>query len=105
MYFEVDTTLDCRSRKGRGTRTTKFHEEFGYEVLVSNAAVSGGKFAFAPVAYDPMSVTTEPDTMDVHQAMRQDDAKSFLDAAQEEFQICWSGKSSKQFRHILSKKG
>jgi hypothetical protein len=33
--FEVDTTLEHRSRIGRGTRPSRFGEEFGYETLVS----------------------------------------------------------------------
>jgi hypothetical protein len=52
-YFDVDTTLERQSRKGRGTRGTKFHEEYGYEALVSESVVNGEILALATVVQEP----------------------------------------------------
>jgi hypothetical protein len=40
-HFNVDIALDRRLRKGRGTRSIKFHEEFGYETLLTESVVMG----------------------------------------------------------------
>jgi hypothetical protein len=90
-YFDVDTTLERQSRKGRGTRSVKFHEEFGYETLLTELAVPGEVLAYAAMVVEPteisaMGATADPDTMYFHQAMRQPDADDFLAAAHKEFQ-------------------
>lgn len=87
-YFEVDPSLQRHSRKGRGTRATRFHEEFGYEAVVSDSNVAGEVFALPTMLPDTvaMNATSDPDTMYFHQAMQQTDAKDFLRAAHEEFQ-------------------
>jgi hypothetical protein len=93
----VDTELDRRSRKGRGTRSAKFHEEFGYETVVAHApvtpnstAITGEILSLTAVTTEThnitsMGATTDPDTRYFHQAMRQADAKNFLDATHNEF--------------------
>jgi hypothetical protein len=96
-HFHVDTELDRRSRKGRGTRSAKFHEEFGYETVVADAqvtrnrtAITGEILSFTTVTTETpnitsMGATTDPDTMYFHQAMKQADAKNFLGAVHNEF--------------------
>jgi hypothetical protein len=87
-YFKVDPSLQRQSRKGRGTRATKFHEEFGYKAVVSGSNVAGEVFALPTMLPDTvaMNATSDPDTKYFHQAMQQTDGKDFLRAAHEEFQ-------------------
>jgi hypothetical protein len=85
-YFDVDVTLDRRARPGRGTRSNKFHEEFGFEALIPRTTVPGEILACAATDVSIMSATSDPDTMYFHQAMQQEDAPDFLGAAHKEFQ-------------------
>jgi hypothetical protein len=90
-YFDVDTTLDRRSRKGRGFRTTTFSEEFGYETLLQQQEVIGECFALATITGEPTDIatlvaTSDPDTLYFDQAMKKNDAAAFLEAAHKDFQ-------------------
>jgi hypothetical protein len=91
----VDPSLERRSRKGRGT---KFHEEFGYETIVTESTpeprsslVVGEIFSVATVSSElpritSMGAMSDPDTMYFHQAMKQTDAAHFLAAVEKEFE-------------------
>jgi hypothetical protein len=90
-YFHVEALVQRHSRKGRGTRATKFHEEFGYEAVVSGPDVTGELFSLPTMIPDTtattaMNATSDPDTMYFHQDMQQKDAKDFVRAAHKEFQ-------------------
>jgi hypothetical protein len=90
QYFEVDTTLQRQSRIGRGTRPARFEEEFGYETIVSEQEphVIGEIYSCTTIvgASDSHIAASNPDTMYFHQAMQQNDAFEFLNAARKEFQ-------------------
>jgi hypothetical protein len=78
-------------RKGRGTRSTKFHEEFGYETLINESVAMGEILALSTLVdesntFSVLSATSDSDSMHFHQAMRQKDAGEFLTAARLEFQ-------------------
>jgi hypothetical protein len=88
QYFEVDTTLQRQSRIGRGTRHAE--EEFGYATLVSEQEpqVMGEIYSCTTLVGASHShiAASDPDTVYFHQAMQQNDAVEFLNAARKEFQ-------------------
>jgi hypothetical protein len=78
-------------RKGRGTQSIKFLDEFGYETLITESLVMGEILALSTLvdesnAFSVMSATSDSDSMHSHQAMRQKDAKEFMSVARVELQ-------------------
>jgi hypothetical protein len=55
-YFNVDPSLQRQSSKGRGTRAMEFHEEFGYEAVVSGSNVAGEVFALPTMLPDTVAM-------------------------------------------------